>query len=280
MARRILFVGVVLASVQVMLSEGMGLSAHAGIISGVGSVPAGGVFQLDIVGEGVVASLPAGTAIPPLPGTLGLGGGGGSGTTTGFLAVGWGYSATKAAVIIPNSPPASSTSFLSQSLPFPLPGPPPGAATFRADFEVTFLLDAAGLAAQDIDLAYDLTMIIDGSIDFDAVIDYTSSSLGYLDTLAVHFSRSTSGGYHTVVSDIGSLPTLAGGTTLTLSGYFRMRVDDNPGGSSTELVVKGVPEPSTLALAAQLVILLAPGVSPRMRRRLRRAWAGSPAVNR
>lgn len=225
-------------------------NSRGDFVLGAADVPGTGVFQLDIVGFGVVGSIAPGTAIPRNPGTLGLLSGGAFGTTTGFLATTWDFTPTNASVFIPNSPPAASTTFLSQTIPSPLPGPEPGLATFRSDFEATFSLDAGGLAAQSIGIAYGLTMIVDGLVNFDAVIDYTSSTEGALDTLAIHFSRATPGGYFTIVSDSGSLPALPGLSTLTLSGYFQLQVDDKPGGSSTEIDVRNVPEPGGLALAS------------------------------
>jgi PEP-CTERM motif len=226
---------------------------RADFIAGSAAVPAAGVFQLEIAGPlwGVVGAIPSGTVMPRYPGSLGLLSGDPLfGTTTGFLSTSWDFSATTPSVFIPNSPPASSTTFLSQTIPPPpLPGPEPGLATFHADFEATFSLDAGGLSAHSIGIGYQLFMIVDGLVAFDAVIDYTSSTAGLVESLAIHFSRTTPGGFITTVSDTGSLPDLPGLSTLTLSGYFQLKVDDEPGGSSTEIDVHRVPEPSTLLLA-------------------------------
>jgi hypothetical protein len=132
-----------------------------------------------------------------------------------------------------------------------LAGPGPGLATFRADFEGTFSLDGNGLSAHPIGIAYDLTMIVDGLVNFDAVIDYTNSTDGLVESLAIHFTRATPGGFFTKVTDTGSLPDLPAFSTVKLSGYFQLQVDDKPGGSSTQIDVHSaaVPEPSAFILA-------------------------------
>lgn len=216
--------------------------ARADITGGVGS----GSLSMEIVGEGIVgAAGPSG--IPRYPGGLGLGGGGGSGSTTGFLGLSWDFTPGLASAFIPNS---LVTTFLSQSIPSPLPGPEPGKATLHGDFSVVFSIDGAGAPSTTATLGYALTMIIDGSVSFDMVVDFDSGALGALGTRSLHFARTTSGGFATLLSDSGTLPALPGGDTLTLSGTVDISVDDNPGGSATQIVVQSAPEPGTLALAA------------------------------
>lgn len=226
-------------------------ACRADLIAGAAAVPAAGVSQFDIVGEGIIASHPAGTVIPRSPGSLALAGGGAFGMTTGFMATSWDFTPKTPSVFIPNSPPAISTTFLSQTIPTAPPGPPPGIATMRTDFSATFDIDATGLAAQPISMAYGLIMMVDGSVSFDAVIDYTSSTLGLLDTLAIHFARTTSGGFFTIAHDEGALPDLPGDSELILSGFFQLQVHDSPGGPSTEIDVhrRVAPEPGALTLA-------------------------------
>ena len=226
---------------------------RADLIAGAAAVPAAGVSQFDIVGEGIIASHPAGTVIPRAPGSLALAGGGAFGMTTGFLATTWDFTPKTPSVFIPDSPPAASSSFLSQTIPTVPPGPPPGIATMRTDFSATFAIDGTGLAAQPISTAYELIMIVDGFVKFDAVIDYTSSTLGLVESLAIHFAKATSGGLFITVHDTGALPDLPGDSTLTLSGFFQLQAHDSPGGSSTEIDVHPTivtPEPGSFALGA------------------------------
>jgi hypothetical protein len=50
------------------------------------------------------------------------------------------------------------------------------------------------------------------------------------------------------VADSLALPALSAGT-LTVTGFFELRVDDNPGdGFVTEIGVRTVPEPATILL--------------------------------
>jgi hypothetical protein len=209
-----------------------------------------GTIDLSVAGYGSQGSVgPA--AIPRAPGSLFLGTGGPFGTTTGFMAVTWDFTPSSAEVFIPPSPPAPSTTFLSQTIPSFLPGPEPGLATLRADFSVTFVLDASGLGPTTLATAYDLIMIVDGSVAFDVSITFTNSVLGLLDTLDIHFSRTTPGGFGTTVGGSASLPAQPGGSTFTAEGFFQLQVDDNPGGSSTEIDVfhSAVPEPTSMLLA-------------------------------
>jgi hypothetical protein len=238
------------------------VACRADLIAGSAAVPAAGVSQFDIVGEGIISSNAPGTAIPRFPGSLSLAGGGAFGMTTGFLATTWDFTPKTPSAFIPDSPPAASSSFLSQTIPTVPPGPPPGIATMRTDFSATFTIDGTGLAAQPISMAYDLIMIVDGSVGFDAVIDYTSSTAGLVESLAIHFAKATSGGLLITVHDSGALPDLPAFSTLTLSGFFQLQAHDSPGGSSTEIDVHPTtvtPEPGacalgTLGVATMLVL--------------------------
>lgn len=247
---------------------GPAAACRADLIAGAAAVPAGGVSQFDIVGEGIITSHPAGTAIPRAPGTLVLAGGGAFGMTTGFMATTWDFTPKTPFVFIPDSPPASSSSFLSQTIPAAPPGPPPGIATMRTDFSATFDIDATGLAAQPVSIAYNLIMIVDGSVSFDAVVNYTSSTAGLVESLAIHFAKATPGGGLFTVHDAGDLPDLPAFSTLTLSGFFQIQAHDSPGGGSTEIDVHPTtvtPEPHSLLLAGLGIVGLFVGMRRKSR---------------
>jgi hypothetical protein len=239
---------------------------QADIISGSGT----GGISLTATPPVVPGPIPPGTAFPRLPATLSYLGGTTTGNSGGFLAMGWDFSPSSAMVIIPDSPPASSTTFLVQS------SPDGGMATLTGTFSVTFGLDAAGLPASTVSTAYMLIGEVGpgtgGFVAFDAELDFTSSALGAIPSaqLLLHFDSSTPGGFGALVSDTGTLPVLPGLDMLTIDGFFRLQALDNPGGGSTEIDVHqaqaAVPEPSTLFLLSgtALMLLLAGRRTPRL----------------
>ena len=169
---------------------------------------------------------------------------------TGFgeMDIAYNFSPTKATVFIPDNGPVA---IASQGAPAPLAG----AMESKVDFTVAFDIDAGGVAATTISIAYPIAFgqSAPGMLDtFDAVVGYTSTALGFLGTSEVHFAFAGGPGgspYFIVSGADLLLPALPALDTLTLAGTFKLVADGFAGGS-TEIEVFGVPEPSSFVLAA------------------------------
>lgn len=171
------------------------------------------------------------------------------GGTAGFgaLAVSSSFSPSQATVFIPNTGPLA---IASQGAPAALDGP----LSVKATFLVTFTIDAGGTPATTVKIAYPIAFgSIPGTSDaFDAEVDYTSASAGFLGTSEVHFAAILPpGSPYLVVSGLDlALPALLGPDTLTLSGFFELKADGFFPGGSAEIEVFGVPEPACIVLLA------------------------------
>jgi hypothetical protein len=176
-------------------------------------------------------------------------------TGFGLMDVSYSFSTDAATVFIPDNGPVA---IASQGAPAPLAG----AMESKVDFSVAFAVDGAGTLPTVIEIEYPIAFgqSAPGMLNtFDAVVGYTSTALGFLGTSEVHFlfAGGPGGSPFLVVSGADLLlPALPPLDTLTLAGSFKLVADGFTGGS-TEIEVFGVPEPSSLFLAALGVVTLA-----------------------
>lgn len=145
--------------------------------------------------------------------------------------------------------------------------------TLKADFSVTFTLDAGGLGETLIPkIEYPIFWVgSSGTETFDASISY-SDDFGALGTRVLHFAPppgSTGLMDETGFGALDLLP-LPPGDHLTLAGSFLMTVNAH-GGTAAEIKVEGVPEPSTVLLVMSGVVALFVGRSWRRRKNCSRA---------
>jgi hypothetical protein len=144
--------------------------------------------------------------------------------------------------------------------------------TLDATFTVSYTLDGGGLGATLLPpITYPVEVISSsGAVTFDASIGYSSAALGPLGTRALSFHPpagfSTPGFIPVTGSGPLLLPPLPPGDTLTLTGAFGLSVNAL-GGTSTEIKIFGVPEPSTAVLLACGGALLFAGALRRVGKR-------------
>lgn len=175
-----------------------------------------------------------------VPGTRGSG---------GFLPETWALG-TDPFVFIANT---AATPFLNQDANLPASAGA-GLAQLRANFTVVYTLDASGLSARTLMQFFGVGGLLGtpggpgGFAEFEFDINFTHSGAGFLGDLNGLINFTGSGPVSGGVGDSLALPSLSPGT-LTLSGFFALRVDDNPGdGVVTEFGVRSIPEPGALLL--------------------------------
>lgn len=237
----------------VVLCSAMSHDASAGLIPLGSSVTfdfrVGGV-SMGGSGPSPIGTYPAGTGFTDFDPGAGF----------GVLGVSQLVHTNSARIIIPNTGPAA---LASQGAPAPLAGEVEIEAVVSAGYAV----DGLGTPAVAIPIAYPISYgsVPGAEVSFDVEITYSSTFLGLLGTSELHVAATIPPGvfFTTFSGPTITIPALAPGDTLFLSGFFNLMADGAPG-VSAEITVFGVPEPSTWMLGVcALVCLLTYGVRRR-----------------
>lgn len=221
------------------MSLAAAVPANADITGGVAT----GDIEFNLGGFGTLLSVgPA--PIPRNPGSQALGPFGLAGSA-GFLPQTWDFNSNAGYAYVPMT---GLTAFLNQAE----EGAGGGTlAELIASFSVDFTIDVSGTQASSLGMQFAIGGLVGASggfAEFEFDVNFVHSVDGFQGNLSGIFATVAPGPISSGLSDTLHLPAQTSGT-LTVSGFFALRVDDAAGSTVTEIGIRPIPEPNTLALA-------------------------------